>query len=117
VRTFDPSTKRVGYFRRYPVPVSAGYFSVAPNLASAVLNDGRGLYERLLWLRRKKAVPARLPFTRVGYPSWSRDGRWIAVDAVPSDQDAHGVAREGLHRTSTSSTGPRMFGDCSFATS
>ena len=43
-------------------------------------------------------APLRLPFTRVGYPSWSPDGRWIALDAVPGGIRASGAARENLRR-------------------
>jgi len=39
-----------------------------------------------------------LPFSRVGYPSWSPNGRTVALDAVPAGSKASGAAREDLHR-------------------
>jgi len=98
VRTYNPRTTRVAYLRPYPVPVSAGYFAASPDLRQGVINDGRSLYEQLLWLGRPSLAPLRLPFTRVGYPSWSPDGRWIALDAVPGGIRASGAARENLRR-------------------
>lgn len=97
LRTFDLETGRVGYLRPYSLVVSAGVFAVGPG-GAVVINDGRGLSERLLRLTRDRAVPLRLPFLRVGRPSWSPDGRTIALDAVPKSVNARGVARLDLRR-------------------
>jgi hypothetical protein len=97
LRTYDLALGRVGYLRRYALPVSAGYSAVNGS-GVAVINDGRGLSERLLQLRGKHAVPLALPFTRAGYPSWSPSGRRLALDAVPKSEHATGIARLDLHR-------------------
>jgi hypothetical protein len=99
LRVYDPRTRRVGYVRPYPLPVTVGYFAIAPDRSRGVINDGRGLYERLRWLGPRALQPLSLPFTRVGYPAWSPNGRWIALDAVPSaEAKTSGVGREDLHR-------------------
>jgi hypothetical protein len=97
LRTYDPATGRVGYLRPYSLVVSAGVFA-ASRSGQVVINDGRGLSERLLRLTPARAEPIALPFTRVGYPSWSPDGQTLALDAVPSSEHAVGVARLDLHR-------------------
>lgn len=97
LRTFDVASGRVGYLRPYSLVVSAGIFAVGPR-GAVVINDGRGLSERLLRLTPTHAVPIALPFLRAGYPAWSPDGRRIAVDAVPGSEHASGVARLDLPR-------------------
>jgi WD40-like Beta Propeller Repeat len=99
LRVYDPRTRHVGYLRPYPLPVTVAYFAIRPDGSRGVINDGRGLYERLQWLGSRALRPLSLPFTRVGYPAWSPDGKWIALDAVPSSEaKTGGVAREDLHR-------------------
>jgi len=97
LRTYDQATGRIGYLRPYPLVVSAGRFAVSRS-GQVVINDGRGLSERLLRLTPTRAEPIALPFTRVGYPSWSPNGRWLALDAVPNTEHAEGVARLDLGR-------------------
>lgn len=97
LRTYDLASGDVGYVRRYALPVSAGRSSVN-QAGDAVINDGRGLSERLLRLGGRHADPLALPFTRVGYPSWSPSGRLLALDAVPRSEHASGIARLDLHR-------------------
>lgn len=91
LRTFDFASARTGYLRRYSLVVSANVFAVGPS-GDAVINDGRGLSERLLRLTPDRAVPVELPFLRVGRPSWSPDGKAIALDAVPSSEHASGTS-------------------------
>jgi hypothetical protein len=97
-RTYDLSTGRVGYLRRYSLVVSAGRVAVS-RFGQVVANDGRGLSERLLRLGRSGARPLALPFVRVGYPSWSPDGRKLALDAIPSTEHAEGLRRLDLPRS------------------
>jgi hypothetical protein len=104
IRTYDPRTAHIGYLRPYPVPVGAGYFALSPDLQRAVINNGRGLYERLLWLRRASLEPVALPFSRVGYPSWSPNGWTIALDAVPAGSKASARRVKTSTATSTCST-------------
>jgi hypothetical protein len=99
LREYDPRTRHVGYVRPYPLPITVRYYAMSPDGKRGVINDGHGLYEQLDWLGARRLQPLRLPFTRVGYPAWSPDGRWIALDAVPdSAAKTSGVAREDLRR-------------------
>jgi hypothetical protein len=81
----------------YNLPYGARDFDYA-DLSRGVLNDGSGLYERLQWLRPEGLDPVDAPFSRAGNPSWSPDGRFIAVDAAPSRADAEGHDRLDLER-------------------
>lgn len=94
-RTYDLATGHVGYLRRYALVVSAGRLAVS-RFGEVIVNDGRGLSERLLRLGRSAASPLALPFIRVGYPSWSTDGRELALDAIPKTEHAEGLGRLDL---------------------
>lgn len=95
VRTYDLGSGHVGYLRPYSLVVSAGRVAVGRS-GEVVVNDGRGLSERLLRLGPSGARPLALPFIRVGYPSWSPDGRELALDAIPKTEHAEGLGRLDL---------------------
>lgn len=72
-------------------------YALAPDLRRGVISDGRGLHERLLWLEPAGTRPVPdLAFERVWGPTWSPDGRMIAVAAVASGNGAQGLARLDL---------------------
>jgi dipeptidyl aminopeptidase/acylaminoacyl peptidase len=94
---YDPTNRTSTKLVRYFLPSKVGDFSYSPE-GIGIINDGNGLYEQLAWIRQRRLVRLRLPFDRVGYPSWSPDGGWIAVDAAPAGHDAQGLSRLDLPR-------------------
>lgn len=64
----------------YKLPFFVGRFSIRAD-GRGVINDGRGLSERLLWLGRNRLRPLASSWARAGQPAWSPDGRRIAVAA------------------------------------
>jgi WD40-like Beta Propeller Repeat len=95
---YDFRTQTVDAFVPYPLSVGANHYAIAPNGQRTVINDGGGLHERLQWLTPRGPRPVRTPFERAGYPAWSPNGRFIAVDAVPAGNDAEGPERLDLPR-------------------
>jgi dipeptidyl aminopeptidase/acylaminoacyl peptidase len=67
------------------VPYSLPYFVASFTIRAdgrGLINDGRGLSERLQWLTPTGLRPLRLGWARAGQPAWSSDGRWVAVAGV-----------------------------------
>lgn len=91
LRSYDPSTRKLGSVVPYALPFSWSFFAVAPR-GEIVINDGRGLGESLWLLARSGPRRIELPFDRVGYPRWSPDGRRLALDALP-EGEASGIDR------------------------
>lgn len=95
----DPRTGRVRRLRQYYLPFMAGQASFSPTGGGGLVNDGRGLSERLEWLRRTRLMPLNLRLARAGSPRFSPDGRWIALDGVPKQQAPISPATSTLPRT------------------
>ena len=106
----DPRTGQVRRLRRYYLPFMAGHADFSPNASDGLINDGRGLSERLEWLGRTRPVPLHLPLARAGSPRFSPDGRWIALDGVPKQREP--ITPSTVERLSTlyllSSDGKRI---------
>jgi Tol biopolymer transport system component len=96
---YESDARTVEAFVPYPLSVGANHYAVAPDGHRIVINDGRGLHEGLQWLTQRRPRPVGTPFERAGYPAWSPDGRFIAVDAVPVGNDAEGPERLDLPRS------------------
>jgi hypothetical protein len=96
--TWDPGTNIVRPLVPYRLLFLQGPFACSPDLSSCVINDRNGLYEQLAWLGTHGLQPIELPIERAGFPSWSPDGRWIALDGVPEGTEATGIDRLGLPR-------------------
>lgn len=96
---FDPGTGRAARLLPYFLPINAGAFTFAPDLQRGLVNDGVGLAERLHWLLPNRIEPLPLPLARVGSPTWSPDGRSVAVFGVPDAGGARGADRLLLPRT------------------
>jgi hypothetical protein len=75
-----------------------GPFACSPDLSTCVINDRKGLYEQLQRVGPDGLEPLDLPLERAGFPSWSPDGRWIAVDGVPEGANGSGLDRLELPR-------------------
>jgi hypothetical protein len=60
-----------------------------------LLNDGYGLGEHLAWLHATGPTLWRLPFSRLGNPTWSPDSQRVAVSAVAPTK-RHGIDRTEL---------------------
>src|SRR5207248_1643407 len=96
---YDPRTGDTGHLVPYYLPVNANFFDYAPDAQRGVINDGNGLHESLYWLLPDRLERLTLPLERAGYPSWSPDGQWIAVDGAPDQTKTRaGVARLDLPR-------------------
>jgi WD40 repeat protein len=63
--------------------LAAGFAFSPVDAGRGVYSDTNGLRGRLNWLGARRPVPIRLPVSNVGSPSWSPDGKWIAIDGVP----------------------------------
>ena len=98
LRSYDSRTGAIRDVRPYALPFGANHYAFAPDGRRGIINDGNGLYERLHWLGDAGLVPLDVDFERAGYPAWSHDGRSIAVDAVPANAEASGIARVDLQR-------------------
>jgi len=61
----------------YSLPYFVGRFTIRGD-GRGVINDGRGLSERLQWLGRRHLQPLRLAWARAGQAAWSPRGQWIA---------------------------------------
>ncbi|HEX5415656.1 MAG TPA: hypothetical protein VFZ25_08310 [Chloroflexota bacterium] len=81
---YDPANRTARRFLPYDLPGRAGAVAFSPDLRLGIVNDGEGLQEQLLWLYPDHSAPANFPFRRAGWPSWSPDGRTIAVDGAPT---------------------------------
>jgi hypothetical protein len=88
---YDFGTARASRLFAYYLHATQAQYAVAPDGSHGVISDGRGLSESLLWLRPTEFVRVDLPFRRVWFPSWSTDGRLIALGAVPKS-DAQSTA-------------------------
>jgi len=74
----DEATHRLSRFVPYQLPFFVRRFAISRG-GRGVINDGRGLSERLQWLRPAKLQAVRGSWTRVGDPAWSPDGTRLAV--------------------------------------
>lgn len=95
LQVFDPATGAVRRLVPYPLPLWPRHFDFAPDGRLGIINDGRGLYEALQWLRPDRLERTDLPLERAGALRWSPDGGRIAVGGIPK---APGNDREGLAR-------------------
>ena len=82
----DEATHRLRRFVPYQLPFFVRRFAISRG-GRGVINDGRGLSERLQWLRPAKLQAVRGSWTRVGDPAWSPDGTRLAV-ATTDERDA-----------------------------
>jgi hypothetical protein len=99
LEAYDPRTRRTRLRRPYHLPLFVGHFTFRADGLRGLINDGYGLKERLRWLLPDRlSTPLKLPFERAGYPAWSPDGRYIAVDAVTRGKAVSGVDRLDLPR-------------------
>jgi hypothetical protein len=92
----SPRTRRSRRLVPYFLPYNAGYFTYAPGMTSGLINDGRGLDERLLALRPRRAILAPIDIHQVHHPAWSPGGDVLAVDGAMGGSNAHGVARADI---------------------
>lgn len=83
---FDEATRQLRRFVPYQLPFFVGRFAIGRN-GRGVINDGRGLSERLQWLKPARLQPLKTSSTRVGDPAWSPDGTRLAV-ATTDERDA-----------------------------
>lgn len=79
---YDPGTGSTARLVPYYVSQFTNAFAFAPDGRRGIQNDGFLLRERLLWLLPDRVEPIPWAVDRAGRPSWSPDGRTIAVDAV-----------------------------------
>lgn len=96
---YDPAGGALRKLVPYGLPQGIRGFTYRPGMRDGLVNNGQGLYEKLLSLEPRAPVVVRLPLTRAGTPTWSPDGRLLAVDGVPSSEKATGLARADLPRT------------------
>jgi len=97
--TYDLRTGRVSPLRPYSIALGARRFSFSRATHQLVINDGAGLYEHLLLLTRSRARRLQIPVTRPGSPAFRPSGTGVlALDAVPQELQAKGIARAGLPR-------------------
>lgn len=82
LRAYDGRSGEVTRLVPYFLPFFSGRFSYGATIGSGVINDGRGLSERLQRLTARGLRPIKLPWARAGQPAWSRSGDMIAVDGV-----------------------------------
>lgn len=96
---FDPTTQSVQRLLPYYLPFNTKVYTFAPDLQVGLANVGVGLQERLYWLFPNRLELLDLPLERAGSPSWSPDGRLIAVDGAPDALGREGIERLELPRT------------------
>jgi hypothetical protein len=89
--TWDAETNKVTPLVPYRLRFQQGPFACAPDLSKCVINDQAGLEESLQRLGPHGLEPLDLPLKRAGFPSWSPDGRWIALDGLPADAEGSGM--------------------------
>lgn len=79
IKEFSFDSRETRLLFSYGLPWPAGAFALHPYGRIGVLNDGRGLFEQLRWLRPQRlSAPIALGIERLGSPAWSPDGRFIA---------------------------------------
>lgn len=78
----------------YGTGFPAAGFSFAPGSKAGLINDGTGLEENLRWLRADRlSAPLRLRVDRVSDPSFSPDGKVVAVGVVTGITGVRGIGR------------------------
>lgn len=95
---WNPRTKFVRPLVPYRLRFQQGPFACSPDLSTCVINDQNGLYEQLARIGPRGLEPLNLPLERAGFPSWSPDGRWVALDGVPEGAIGTGIDRLELPR-------------------
>jgi hypothetical protein len=85
--TWDPRTNVTAALVPYRLLFQQGPFACSPDMSTCVINDQKGLYEELQRVGSDGLEPLDLPLERAGFPSWSPDGSWIALDGVPAGAD------------------------------
>ena len=81
---WDPAARTVSPVLDYFLPYFVGGFDFPSQGSRGVINDGRGLSERLAWTEQNRLEFLDLPLSRAGAPTWHPDGDVFAVPAVPS---------------------------------
>lgn len=84
LKSYDFAKGTTSRLRPYFLRLNLGAIAFSPTDSSRGLYaESDGLSGRLTWLGARRLLPIRLPVFNVGSPSWSPDGKWIAIDGVP----------------------------------
>lgn len=90
---YDPVARSSEQLVPYFLPYRPSAFDFAPNMQVGLLNEGNRLYHNLYWIRANQLEYLELALEKPGSPSWSPDGRTIAIDGVPYDLEKDSIDR------------------------
>ena len=93
---YDPRNSQTTQLLPYHIPTASGTFDMAPDMQRGIIDHGDRLFEKIDWLEPTVSQPIPVQLALAEWPSWSPDGKLIALIGAPNDHGQTGVDRLGL---------------------